>query len=231
MPKTVLVVDVGGTNIKILVSGEETRRKLPSGPTLTPKDMVSNVVKLAEGWAYEAVSIGYPGPVVRGRPVAEPYNLAAGWVGFNYKAAFGCPVKLINDAAMQALGSYDGGKMLFLGLGTGMGAAMIVDGVIEPMELAHLPYRKATYEDYVGKRGLKRAGKKKWRSYVADVVDRLVTALGPDYVILGGGNARKLKELPPDCRIGDNANAFCGGFRLWEDKISVRDAHLRAEGV
>jgi polyphosphate glucokinase len=231
MPKRVLVVDVGGTNIKILATGQETRRKIPSGPTLTPQDMVSGVVKLADGWEYDVVSIGYPGPVVRGRPVAEPHNLAPRWVGFNFKVAFGCPVKLINDAAMQALGSYDGGKMLFLGLGTGMGAAMIVDGVIEPMELAHLPYRKATYEDYVGKRGLKRAGKKKWRYYVADVVDRLVAALGPDYLILGGGNARKLKELPPDCRLGDNANAFRGGFRLWEDKISVRDTHLRADGV
>ena len=231
MPKLVLVVDVGGTNIKILATGQETRRKIPSGPTLTPQGMVSGVVQLADGWAYDVVSIGYPGPVVRGRPVAEPFNLAPGWVGFNYKAEFGCPVKLINDAAMQALGSYEGGKMLFLGLGTGMGAAMIVDGVIEPMELAHLPYRKATYEDYVGKRGLKRAGKKKWRKDVADVVACLVTALGPDYVVLGGGNACKLKELPPGCRIGENANAFRGGFRLWEDKVAVRDAHLRAEGV
>ena len=229
MPKPVLVVDVGGTNIKILATGQETRRKTPSGPTLTPQDMVSAVVKLADGWDYDVVSIGYPGPVVRGRPISEPYNLAPGWVGFNYKAAFGCAVKLINDAALQALGSYDGGRMLFLGLGTGMGAAMIVDGVIEPMELAHLPYRKATYEDYVGKRGLKRVGKKKWRKDVADVVDHLVTALAPDYVVLGGGNASKLKELPPGCRMGDNANAFRGGFRLWEDKVAVRDAHLRAE--
>jgi polyphosphate glucokinase len=191
--------------------------------------MVTAVVKLADGWDYDVVSIGYPGPVVRGRPVAEPYNLAPGWVGFNYKAAFGCPVKVLNDAAMQALGSYDGGRMLFLGLGTGMGAAMIVDGVIEPMELAHLPYRKATYEDYVGKRALNRSGKKKWRKDVADVVEKLSAALEPDYVVLGGGNVRKLKELPAGCRIGDNANAFRGGFRLWEDKVAVRDAHLRAE--
>ncbi len=229
MPKRVLVVDVGGTNIKILATGQETRRKIPSGPTLTPQDMVTAVVKLADGWEYDVVSIGYPGPVVRGRPVAEPYNLAPGWVGFNFKGAFGCPVKVLNDAAMQALGSYDGGRMLFLGLGTGMGSALIVDGVIEPMELAHLPYRKATYEDYVGKRGLKRSGKKKWRKDVADVVDKLVAALEPDYVVLGGGNVGKLKELPPGCRVGNNSNAFCGGFRLWEDKVAVRDAHLRAE--
>jgi polyphosphate glucokinase len=231
MPKSVLVVDVGGTNLKILASGHEDRRKIPSGPTLTPEEMVPAVVKLAEGWEYEVVTIGYPGPVIRGRAVAEPYNLGPGWMGFNFKAAFGCPVKLINDAAMQALGSYEGGKMLFLGLGTGLGSAMIVDGVIEPMELAHMPYRKATYEDYVGKQALKSFGKKKWRKCVADVVERLVAALGPDYVVLGGGNVRKLKELPPDCRIGDNANAFRGGFRLWEDKVSVRDVHLRAEGV
>jgi polyphosphate glucokinase len=229
MPKAVLVVDVGGTNIKILATGQETRRKTPSGATLTPQDMVTTVVKLAEGWDYDVVSIGYPGPVVRGRPVAEPHNLGPGWVGFNYKAAFGCPVKVLNDAAMQALGSYEGGRMLFLGLGTGLGSALIVDGVIEPMELAHMPFRKATYEDYVGKRGLKRSGKKKWRKDVAAVVEKLVAALEPDYVVLGGGNVRKLKELPPGCRVGNNSNAFCGGFRLWEDKVAVRDTHLRTE--
>ena len=163
------------------------------------------------------VSIGYPGPVLRGRPVSEPHNLGPGWVGFDFEAAFGCPVKLINDAAMQALGSYEGGKMLFLGLGTGLGSAMIVDGIVEPMELGHLPYRKGTYEDYVGIRGLERVGKKKWRHYVEDVVARLIAALEPDDVVLGGGNVKKLKELPPGCRAGDNANAFLGGFRLWEE--------------
>jgi polyphosphate glucokinase len=163
------------------------------------------------------VSIGYPGVVLHGKPVSEPHNLGPGWVGFDFAAAFGCPVKLINDAAMQALGSYQGGKMLFLGLGTGLGSAMIVDGIVEPMELGHLPYRKGEYEDYIGIRGLKRVGKKKWRRYVEDVVARLIAALEPDYVVLGGGNVGKLKELPPSCRAGDNANAFRGGFRLWEE--------------
>jgi polyphosphate glucokinase len=213
----VLVVDVGGTHVKILATGQEAKREFPSGPKMTAEQMVAGVQKAAEGWPFEAVSIGYPGPVLRGRPVSEPRNLGAGWVGFDFEAAFHCPVKILNDAAMQALGSYEGGKMLFLGLGTGLGSALIVDGVIEAMELAHLPYRKRTYEDYVGIRGLKRLGKKKWRRYVQDVVERLCAALEPDYVVLGGANVRKLKELPPGCRAGDNANAFQGGFRLWDE--------------
>ena len=213
----VLVVDVGGTQVKILATGQKERRRFPSGPRLTAEQMVSGVKELAGDWKYDAVSIGYPGPVLHGRPVAEPHNLAAGWVGFNYGAAFGCPVKLINDAAMQALGSYQGGKMLFLGLGTGLGSTMILDGIVEPMELGHLPYQKGTYEDYVGLRGLDRLGKKKWRQYVAEVVAALIAALQPDDVVLGGGNVKKLKELPPGCRAGDNANAFLGGFRLWEE--------------
>ena len=212
----VLVVDVGGTHVKILATGQDEPRRFPSGPTLTAEQMVAGVKELAGKWTYDVVSIGYPGPVLHGRPVAEPQNLAPGWVGFDYQAAFGCPVKLVNDAAMQALGSYQGGKMLFLGLGTGLGSTMIVDGVVEPMELAHLPYRKGTYEDYVGRRGLEQRGKKKWRLYVADVVAHLTTALEPDDVVLGGGNIKKLKQLPPGCRAGDNANAFLGGFRLWE---------------
>ena len=212
----VLVVDVGGTHVKILASGQEARREFPSGPALTAEQMVRGVKELAGDWTYDAVSIGYPGPVLHGRPVAEPHNLAPGWVGFDYEAAFGCPVKVINDAAMQALGSYQGGKMLFLGLGTGLGSTMILDGIVEPMELGHLPYQKGTYEDYVGLRGLDRLGKKKWRHYVADVVAALIAALQPDDVVLGGGNVKKLKELPPRCRAGDNANAFQGGFRLWE---------------
>jgi polyphosphate glucokinase len=212
----ILVVDVGGTHVKILASGQASRREFVSGPTLTAEEMVLEVQKTAADWEYDAVSIGYPGPVLRGKPVAEPHNLGAGWVGFNFEAAFGCPVKVINDAAMQALGSYTGGKMLFLGLGTGLGSAMVVDGIVEPMELGHLPYRKGTYEDYIGIEGLKRFGKKKWRHYVEDVVARLTAALEPDYVVLGGGNVHKLKELPPHCRLGDNANAFSGGFRLWE---------------
>ena len=212
----VLVVDVGGTHVKILATGQELRREIASGPTLTAEQMVRGVKELAGDWKYDAVSIGYPGPVLRGRPVTEPHNLAPGWVGFDYSAAFGCPVKIINDAAMQALGSYKGGKMLFLGLGTGLGSAMVLDGTVEPLELGHLPYKKGTYEDYVGLRGLDGHGKKKWRQHVADVVALLIAALEPDDVVLGGGNVKKLKELPAGCRAGDNANAFLGGFRLWE---------------
>jgi polyphosphate glucokinase len=214
----VLVVDVGGTHVKILATGQEERREFPSGPTLTAEQMVRGVKELAGDWKYDAVSIGYPGPVLDCRPVAEPHNLAPGWVGFDYARAFGCPVKVINDAAMQALGSYNGGKMLFLGLGTGLGSAMVLNGTVEPMELGHLPYKKGTYEDYVGIRGLERVGKKKWRQYVADVVALLVAALEPDDVVLGGGNVKKLKELPAGCRAGDNANAFEGGFRLWAEE-------------
>ena len=212
----VLVIDIGGNNVKILASGQTESRKFPSGPTLTPKQMVAGVKKLAGDWKYDAVSIGYPGPVIRNRPLAEPHNLGRGWMGYDFKAAFKRPVKVVNDAAMQALGSYKRGKMLFLGLGTGLGSTMIVDGIIEPMELAHLPYKKGTYEDYVGERSLEKRGKKKWRGHVADVVGRLIAALEPDDVVLGGGNVRKLKELPKGCRMGDNANAFSGGFRLWQ---------------
>jgi polyphosphate glucokinase len=214
----VLVVDVGGTHVKILASGQKEHREFPSGPAMTAEQMVRGVKELAGDWKYDAVSIGYPGPVLHGRAVAEPHNLASGWVGFDYGAALGCPVKVINDAAMQALGSYKGGKMLFLGLGTGLGTAMIVDGIVEPMELGHLPYKKGIYEDYVGIRGLERRGKKKWRQYVADIVALLTAALEPDDVVLGGGNVKKLKELPAGCRAGDNDNAFLGGFRLWEEK-------------
>jgi polyphosphate glucokinase len=214
--KNVLVVDVGGTSVKILGSGHKTHRSFPSGPKLTPQEMISGVKRLAADWTYEAVSIGYPGAVLHGRPIAEPYNLGRGWVGFDFAAAFGLPVKVINDAAMQALGSYKGGKMLFLGLGTGLGSTLIVDGIVEPMELSHLPYKKGTYEDYVGKAGLDHRGKKKWRRDVADVVDRLIAALEPEDTVLGGGNVHKLKTLPPHTRAGDNYNAFRGGFRLWK---------------
>jgi polyphosphate glucokinase len=178
--------------------------------------MVAGVKNAAEGWDYDRVALGYPGPVKHGRPVAEPVNLAPGWMGFDFAGAIGMPVKVLNDAAMQALGSYEGGRMLFLGLGTGLGSAMVLDGVVAPMELAHLPYRKATFEDYVGARGLERLGPRKWRRRVADVVQRLSAALVTDYVVLGGGNVKKLKELPPGCRQGSNAHAFLGGFRLWE---------------
>jgi len=211
----VLAVGVGGTHVKVLATGQVEAREFPSGPTMTARRMVSGVKKLTTDWKYNVISIGYPGPVLRHRPVAEPHNLGSGWVGFNFEKAFRRPVKVINDAAMQALGSYRGGKMLFLGLGTGLGSAMVMNDLVEPMELGHLPYKKRTYEDYVGVRGLEKYGKKKWRRYVEDVVDHLVVALEPDDVVLGGGNVKKLKELPKNCRAGDNANAFLGGFRLW----------------
>lgn len=211
----ILVIDVGGTHVKVQASGQRSERKFPSGPSMTASRMVRKVKDLAKGWAYRAVSIGYPGPVVHGRPLREPYNLGGGWVGFNFAKAFGRPVKVINDAAMQALGSYEGGRMLFLGLGTGFGSAMIVDGIVEPMELAHLPYKKRTYEDYLGLRGLKRMGKKKWARHVREVVEELRAALQADYVVLGGGNVKRLKSLPPKTRRGDNRNAFRGGIRLW----------------
>jgi len=212
----VLVIDIGGTHVKVLATGQGQKREFVSGPTLTPKRMVAAVRKLTADWKYDAVSIGYPGPVFHNRPLAEPWNLGKGWVGFNFAAAFKRPVKVMNDAAMQALGSYKRGKMLFLGLGTGLGTALIVDGLVEPMELGHMPYKRATFEDYVGLRGLQRFGKKKWRRYVADVVERLAAALEPEDIVLGGGNVDKLKRLPAGCRAGDNANAFRGGFRLWE---------------
>ncbi len=214
----VLVIDVGGTNIKVLVTGQKVPVKIPSGPKMTAQRMAADVRKATAGWKYDAVSIGYPGPVLHNQPVLEPHNLARGWVGFNFKKAFGRPVKVVNDAAMQALGSYQGGRMLFLGLGTGLGTAFIVDGVLEPMELAHLPYKKGrTYEDYVGANGLKRLGKKKWRRSVFKVVEQLKNALEAEYVVLGGGNAKLLQKLPPGARRGDNANAFPGGFRLWQN--------------
>jgi polyphosphate glucokinase len=212
----VLVIDVGGTNIKVLASGQKTPVKIPSGPQMTAQRMAADVRKATAGWTYDAVSIGYPGPVLHNQPVMEPHNLARGWVGFNFQKAFGRPVKVVNDAAMQALGSYEGGRMLFLGLGTGLGTAFIVDGVLEPMELAHLPYKKGrSYEDYVGNGGLKRMGKKKWRGCVFKVVEQLKNALEAEYIVLGGGNAKLLKKLPPGARMGNNANAFAGGFRLW----------------
>jgi polyphosphate glucokinase len=212
----ILVIDVGGTHIKILATGEKEKREIESGASITARQMVSSVKSLARGWTYEAVSVGYPGPVVHDRPMTEPHNLGKGWMGFDFAAAFKLPTKVVNDAAMQALGSYKGGRMLFLGLGTGLGSTLIVDGAMQPMELAHLPYKKRTYEDYVGLRGLEEFGKKEWRKHVADVVDLLVAAFEPDDVVLGGGNAKKLKELPSLCRLGNNANAFKGGFRMWE---------------
>jgi polyphosphate glucokinase len=221
--RKVLVIDVGGTNIKLLVSGQKEPRRFPSGPGMDARTMVGEVKKAAKDWDYNAVSIGYPGPVVHGRPLHEPHNLAPGWVHFDFEKAFGCPVRIINDASMQALGSYRKGRMLFLGLGTGLGSAMIVDGILEPMELAHLPYKNGrTFEDYLGIRGLDRMGKKKWGQHVAKVVNQLREALQAEEVVLGGGNAKKLKKLPPGTRAGDNQNAFLGGFRIWEGEGYVR---------
>src|SRR5258707_3608976 len=216
--KYILVIDVGGTHVKALVTGQKEPVKIPSGPKMTARKMVKDVRKAAAGWEYSGVSIGYPALVIHVHPLCEPHNLGSGWVVFDFKKAFGRPVKILNDAAMQALGIYKGGRMLFLGLGTGLGSAMIVDGMLQPMEVAHLPYKKGrTYEDYLGLRGLKRLGKKRWRRHVAKVVEQLKNALEADYVVLGGGNAKLLKKLPPGARLGDNSTAFTGGFRLWEE--------------
>ncbi len=213
----VLVIDVGGTNVKLLATGHKEARKYPSGPTMTPRKMVSLVKKSVSDWKFDCISLGYPGPIINGHPLREPHNLGRGWVGFNFQKAFGCPVKILNDAAMQAVGSYKGGRMLFLGLGTGLGSAMIVNGILQPMELAHLIYKNGkSYEDYLGLRGLERYGKKKWRRCVAKITKQLKIALEADYVVLGGGNSKKLKELPPGARLGNNDNAFVGGFRMWQ---------------
>jgi len=219
----ILAVDVGGTHVKILATGQKQKREIVSGPKMTARQMVSDVRKLAKDWHYDVVSVGFPGPVLHGRPVAEPHNLGAGWTGFDFAAAFGLPVKLVNDAAMQALGSYRGGRMLFLGLGTGLGSAMIVNGIVEPMELGHLPYKKGTYEDYVGDSSLQRVGKKRWRKHVEDVIGRLVAATEPEDVVIGGGNLVHLHKLPKGCRAGSNAFAFVGGFRMWNSAHAPTD--------
>jgi len=213
----VLVIDIGGTNVKLLATGHKEPRKFPSGPKLTPRQMVAGVKQLAADWEYNAVTIGYPGVVKEGRVIKEPQNLGRGWVGYNFAAAFGRPVKLINDAAMQALGSYKGGLMLFLGLGTGVGSALVADGVVVPLDLAHLSYKRGTYEDYMGLRGLKRLGKSRWRKHVAKATKRFMAALNSDDVVLGGGGAKHLGKPPEGCRVGENANAFLGGSRLWNN--------------
>jgi polyphosphate glucokinase len=213
----VLAVDVGGSHVKILLNGHTERRRFVSGKRLTAEQMVTRVLDVAQGLEYEVVTAGVPAPVFAGRVLHEPANLGKGWVGFDYQSAFGKPTKVINDAAMQALGSYRGGRMLFLGLGTGLGSTMIVDGIIEPMELGHLPFRKATFEDYVGGRGHARLGDKRWRKAVLETIAVLVAALEPEYVVLGGGSAERVGELPPNCRLGANEDAFLGGFRLWVD--------------
>jgi len=220
----VLVIDIGGTNVKMLASGHSQPRKFPSGPRLTPAQMVAGVKKQTQDWEYDVVSVGVPGPVVLGQLIADPHNLGSGWVGFDFGSAFGVPVKLVNDAAMQALGSYRGGKMIFFGLGTGLGTALVINGLAESRELAHFPYKKSTYEEYVGVRALRRLGKKKWRKHVAEIVNNFVTRIHADDVVLGGGNVKKLKKLPKGVRAGDNANAFLGGFRLWEQEAVAKIA-------
>lgn len=214
--RKILVIDIGGTHVKILATGHNTPRETDSGPTMTPKRMVAWVKAASKDWDYDVISMGYPAPVVHNKPLIEPHNLGKGWVGFKYHKAFGRPVKIVNDAAMQAIGSYQGGRMLFLGLGTGLGSAMVVDGIVQPMEIAHLPYKNGkTYEDYLGVRGLERMGKKKWRRYVNLIVEELRGAMNADYIVLGGGNVQKLKTLPPKTRRGSNEKAFVGGYRMW----------------
>jgi len=218
----VLTIDVGGSHVKILTTSGGKERRADSGPGLTPQQMIATVKTLAEGLAYDVISMGYPGPVRNNKPSLDPANLGKGWDGYDFSSAFGKPVKVVNDALMQAIGSYDGGRMLFLGLGTGLGAAMVLDNVGQPMELAHLPYRKGrSFEDYIGERGLEKYGKKKWRKYVFDIVERLSAALQPDYIVIGGGNVDRLDELPAKSRRGDNTRAFEGGFRLWRDKALI----------
>jgi polyphosphate glucokinase len=215
--RTVLTVDVGGSHVKARLStGEAGHRRFVSGAELDPREMVAGVVELTHDWMYDAVSIGIPAPIHTNRVVTEPVNLGTGWVGFDFQEAFGKPTKVINDAAMQALGSYDGGKMLFLGLGTGLGSALVVEHVVVPMELGHLPFRRATFEDYVGQRGRDRLGKRKWREAVGETIERLSAAVEADYIVLGGGNAKKVTDLPANVRLGANDNAFVGGFRLWD---------------
>jgi polyphosphate glucokinase len=229
--RRVLAIDVGGSHVKVRLSTRRDERQFVSGPDLTAKRMVAGVHKLTGDWAYDAVSIGYPGIVIHGKIMTEPHNLGRGWVGFDFRAAFGRPTHIINDAAMQAIGSYQGGRMLFLGLGTGLGSAMIVDGVVAAMELAHLNYKNGkTYEDYVGDRGRRRLGPKRWRRAVNDIVEKLRLAMEADYVILGGGNARKLKKLPTGARLGNNDFAFIGGFRMWRAAASAARGG-RARGV
>jgi predicted NBD/HSP70 family sugar kinase len=217
----ILVIDVGGTHVKLLATGQTEARRFDSGSELSPADMVKGVLETVKGWSFNAITIGFPAPVKAGQIALEPHNLGKGWVGFDFEKAFACPVKYINDASMQALGSYEGGKMLFLGLGTGLGSTLIAEGTVLPMELGHLPYKKKTFEDYVGQRGLDEYGKKKWREFVPEVIAILSAALLPDYVVLGGGNTKKLESLPEGVHLGSNDNAFKGGFRLWENSSSL----------
>jgi predicted NBD/HSP70 family sugar kinase len=222
----ILVVDVGGNNVKLLATGQEDVRKVRSGPDLTPERMMDGIQEAIPDWDWDVATVGIPAPVHDGHPIDEPVNLGKGWVDFDYENAFGKPVRIINDAAMQALGSYEGGRMLFLGLGTGLGAALILEGLVQPLEIAHLPYRDGkTYEEFVGKRGQQRMGKKDWRKVVNEIVENLHTAFQVDEVVLGGGNSKQLKEIPEMARLGSNRNAFAGGFRLWTDPMAGKRSH------
>jgi polyphosphate glucokinase len=235
MPKAprVLVIDIGGTHIKAIATGHKNKVRFESGPKMTPAAMVRGLKKLTPDWKYDVVSIGYPGPVVDGKPGRDPVNLGKGWVRFDFQKALGKPVRIVNDAAMQALGSYDGGRMLFLGLGTGLGSAMIAGGSLDPLELAHLPYRHGrTYEQYVGVAGLKRLGLKRWRKHVIKIAEMFKFTLQTDYVVIGGGNAKLAGKLPADCRLGENTNAFIGGFRLWqEDAVRASKMARNRKGI
>jgi len=214
----VLVIDIGGTNVKVASTDIRVPIKIPSGPNMDAENMAEDVLAATQGWTYDCISIGYPGPVAHDRPLAEPHNLAAGWIDFPYQKFFGKPIRFINDAAMQALGGYKGGRMLFLGTGTGLGSALIFDGVVIPLELAHLPYKKGrTYEEWIGLAGLQRQGKKRWRRSVLDILERLQAAMVCDSVLLGGGNAKLMKNLPPHVMLGANSNAIDGGIKLWQD--------------
>jgi polyphosphate glucokinase len=226
---TILAIDIGGSHVKVMTNRGRTKREFVSGPHLSAKTMVKKVKKLTSDWSYDVITVGYPGPVIRNRPLADPFNLGRGWKRFDFEKAFGRPTLVVNDAAMQAFGSYEGGRMLFLGLGTGLGSSLIIDGVLEPMELGHVPYRKGrTFEDYAGAAGLKRMGLKKWRRRVAGIVKDLTAAFEPDYVVLGGGNVDKLDKLPPKTKRGNNDDAFEGGFRLWDKRATPRDVRARS---
>jgi polyphosphate glucokinase len=225
----ILVIDVGGNNVKLLATGHTTPVKVPSGPDLTPARMVAGIKKAIPDWNWDVATIGYPGSVRNGKPALEPANLGEGWVRYNYRRALGKPVRIINDAAMQALGSYEGGRMLFLGLGTGLGAALVLEGLVQPLEIAHLSYKSGmTYEEVLGKRGKERMGKKRWRKMVTEIVEALYAGFQVDEVVLGGGNAKQLKDLPPNTRLGSNRNAFAGGYRLWKDPLAGKRSHHRA---
>ncbi len=218
----ILVIDVGGSHIKLRLQGLDEVRKCLSGPNLTPHDMIQKVHAATADWKFDRATIGFPSPVVDGVIQREPVNLGDGWLDFDFAPILGCPVKLINDAAMQALGSYEGGRMLFLGLGTGLGTALIYNNFVLPMELGHLPYKKGqSFEEYVGQAALKQLGRRKWKDAVFDIVARLRAAFLSDYVVLGGGNVKKLDELPPACRMGDNRNAFLGGMRMWDEHATL----------